>query len=220
MTVTMPDFVEDQANGGTAAFLGRLDPEERDTLFELVENDVRAGIQEELFSRYGAEIDILRGLIKPLSLQVERAVRSEMNSIARGTVELALALGELLARQAIATDEAYLVRTVRELVERTVVGAELTIIANPKEIQKLRKCETDLEDLNVVALVPDMALEVGGCIVQSAGQEWDVTFRGQADALAEMVRDTLIYGGHDLDSGQSLFEVAPEQEIDPGNEDS
>ena len=209
--IETPDFIEDRPTGGAASFLSRLEREERDSLFEMIENDVRGEIEQELYSQYGGDLEVLHATIKPLTARVEQAVASELNSIARGTVELAIALGERLARQSISTDDNYIVRCVQELLDRTVPGAGLTIIASPPEIAKLKKCQSDLDDLNVVSLVPDPTIELGGCIVQASVQEWDLTFRGQADALADQVRDAIIYGGSDLATDQL---APPAQPVD------
>ncbi len=206
--IETPDFVEDRPEGGAASFLNRLDVDERQSLMELIENDIREGIQQDLISQYGNEIELMRATIKPLSDRVEKAVSTELTAIARGTVELAIVIGERLARQAIITDDKFIVRCVEELLERTVPGAELTIIANPQEITKFKKCQTDLDNLNIVALTPDQSLEIGGCIVQTSGQEWDLTFRSQADALAEQVRDAIIYGGSELETNEPAPETA------------
>ena len=114
--------------------------------------------------------------------------------MAKGAVELAVAIGERLARRTIEVDDSYLVRCLEDLIDRTRIGAELTVIAHPSEVAKLEAHADALRDLNVVNIVPEMALERGGCIVQSAGQEWDLTFRGQADALGEITREAMLYG--------------------------
>ena len=204
--IETPDFIEDRPENGAASFLNRLDADERQSLMELIENDIRAEIQQDLYSQYGNEIELLRATLKPLSDRVEKAVAEEMTSIARGTVELAIAIGERLARQAISTDNDYIVRCIEELHERTVPGAKLTIIANPLEIAKLKKCQSDLDNLNIVALTPDQSLDVGGCIVQALDQEWDLTFRSQAEALADQVRDAIINGGRESETDTPVLE--------------
>ncbi len=204
-----PDFVEDRPSDGTGGFLKRLEPEERDALYDLVDTEIRGEVQQELYSQYGAELEILRAMMAPLKQGLEKAVEDELHVIAQGAVELAVAIGQRLARAHIEVDETHMVRCLEELVSRTQIGAELTVIAHPREIQKLQSCRDELRDLNVVNLVPEKALEIGGCIVQSAGQEWDLTFRGQGDALAEMVREAMLYG---KDTGEGInVELPPRQ---------
>lgn len=188
-------FIEDHQHGGAQALLNRLTEEEREAVYDLVADDVRAEIQQELYGNYGQELEVMRSALVPLGKRLEETVRRELHDIATGAVGLAVAVAERLARRSIETDESYLVRCLEELVGRTQVGASLEVVAHPAEIDRLRSCEAELRDLNVTTLVPDRSLEPGGCIVRSAGQEWDLTFRGQVDALSEMIHDAVTYGG-------------------------
>jgi flagellar biosynthesis/type III secretory pathway protein FliH len=189
-----PDFVEDRPCDGAAAFMKRLEPEERETLYATVREEIREELTREINDDFGNELELIRNMVAPLRSQIQKTIDDELHAVAKGAVGLAVAIGERLARRSIEVDDGYLVRCLEELIDRTQIGAELTVIAHPSEVAKLQAHADALKDLNVVNIVPEMALSPGGCIVESAGQEWDLTFRGQADALGEMTREAMLYG--------------------------
>lgn len=188
-------FIEDNPEDGARTLLDRLTPEERMAVYELVAEDVRGEIRAEIHAEFGQELELMRGAMIPLARRLEETVTRELHEIAVGAVGLAVALGERLARTSIDCDDTYLVRCLEELVGRTQTGSSLEVVAHPAEIERLDCCRDELAGLNVTALVPDRSLPPGGCLVRAAGQEWDLTFRGQADALAEMVQNAVTYGG-------------------------
>ncbi len=172
----------------------RLEQEEREALYAMVREEVSEEIRQELHGNIGSEMELIRGMLIPLKDQINKAIDDDLHSMALGAVELAVAIGERLARSAIAVDDTYLVRCLEDLIDRKQIGAELTVIAHPSEVAKLEQYADQLRDLNVVAMTPELALPPGGCIVKSGGQEWDLTFRGQSEALATIARDAMIYG--------------------------
>lgn len=186
-------FIEDNPEDGARTLLDRLTQEERAAVYDLVADDLRGEVRAEIHAEFGEELELMRGALVPLGKRLQETVARELHDIAAGAVELSLALAERLARASIAADEGYLVRCLEELVGRTQVGAAMEVVAHPEEIERLRNCADMLAELNVTSLVPDKGLARGGCIVRSAGQQWDLTFRGQADALGELVRDAVTY---------------------------
>ena len=189
-----PDFIEDRPTDGASAFLKRLEPEEREDLYAMVREELAEEIRQELHESFGNEVELVRGALAPLKEQILKAVDDDLHAMAIGAVQLAVAIGERLARNTIELDDTYLVRCLEELVDRTLIGAELTVIAHPSEVARLEQHAEQLRDLNVVNLVPERGLAPRGCIVKSAGQEWDLTFRGQVDALADMADEAMRYG--------------------------
>lgn len=186
-------FIEDNPEDGARTLLDWLTPDERAAVYDLVADDVRGEVRGEIHAEFGEELELMRGALVPLAKRLQETVQRELHDIAAGAVELSLALAERLARTSIEADTGYLVRCLEELVGRTQVGAAMEVVAHPDEIELLRGCADQLADLNVTSLVPDKGLARGGCLVRSAGQQWDLTFRGQADALGELVRDAVTY---------------------------
>jgi flagellar biosynthesis/type III secretory pathway protein FliH len=208
-----PDFVEDRPNDGAGAFMKRLEPKEREKLYAMVREETLTELRREINNDFGNELELIRNMLTPLKSQIEQTIDNELHAVATGAVELALAIAERLARHSIEIDDAYLVRCLEELIDRTQIGAELTVIAHPSEVSKLDAHADALRDLNVVNIVPEMALERGGCIVKSAGQEWDLTFRGQADALGELTREAMLYGRETKKKDLSGLDVVELDEV-------
>jgi len=188
-------FIEDNPEDGARTLLDRLTQDERAAVYELVADDVRTEVRAEIHAEFGQELELMRGALVPLARRLEQTVQRELHDIATGAVGLAMALAERLARASIEADRDYLVRCLEELVGRTQVGSSLEVVAHPAEIERLKGCDMVLSDLHITSLVPDKSLQLGGCLVRAAGQEWDLTFRGQADALAEMVQNALTFAG-------------------------
>jgi len=202
-----PDFVEDRPIEGQGTFMKRLEPKERETLYAMVREEMHAELTREINDDFGNEFELMRNMLMPLKSQIEKTIDDELHAVATGAVELAVAIAERLARRSIEVDDAYLVRCLEELIDRTQIGAELTVIAHPSEVSKLEAHADALRNLNVVNIVPELSLESGGCIVKSAGQEWDLTFRGQADALGELTREAMLYGRETKKKDLTGFDV-------------
>lgn len=187
------DFVEDTPRGGAISYMNRLNQAERDAVYALVDERARAEIQTELQIANQAAETVRHQALQDLLVKLEDHVEEELHLIAKGAVELAIAMCEQIVKSNINLDRQTMLKRISSIIGRAGQGAELTVIANPVDLDYLHDYADELKRLNVVALIPDKGLDVGSCLVTSEGRQWDLTVSGQVEALSEMVRESILY---------------------------
>jgi flagellar biosynthesis/type III secretory pathway protein FliH len=188
-----PDFVEDSPRGGAISHMNRLNQAERDDVYALVDSRIREEINKELQAANKVAETMRQQLLADLMVTLERRVEEELHKVSKGAVELAIAMSEQILKNTISIDREAMVKRIASIIGRADLGAELTVIAHPEDLDTLQGFEVELKRMNVVAMIPDKGLEQGSCLVMSEGREWDLTAKGQIESLSEMVRESLLY---------------------------
>jgi len=186
------NFVEDFPADGLGGFLHRLDAQERETLFRLVEAEVRGDVARQLRLENEQWRQGIDGTIRALAESVQARVADELHDVARHAVELAIAMAEQILRRAVALDRDVLLKAVETIIFRAERGTSFTLIANPADVAALQDHAEALRELNIVSVNPDRRVERGGCVINAGGREWDYTIGGRFERLAEVVRESML----------------------------
>ncbi len=176
-------FVEDFPADGLGGFLHRLDAQERETLFKLVETEVRGDVSRQLRlenEEWRLGID---GTIRSLAAEVQARIADELHDVARNAVELSIAMAEQILRRAVVLDRDILLKAVETIIFRAERGTSYSLIANPADVAALQDHADTLRDLNIVNVNPDRRVERGGCVITAGGREWDYTVGGRLSML-------------------------------------
>ncbi len=186
------DFVEDFPEDGLTSFLNRLEPDERDALYQLVDSEIRAEITRELAAENERWREQAHAFLEQLASRLEEKVDDEMAAVSRNAVELSIAMSEQIMRRAVELDRGSVLKAVETIIFRAKRGTKFTIIANPADADFLKQRPDDLTTLNIVAVESDRRIERGGCVITSDGQEWDYTVGGRFEKMAEIVRESIL----------------------------
>jgi flagellar biosynthesis/type III secretory pathway protein FliH len=185
-------FVEDFPADGLGGFLHRLDAQERETLFKLVETEVRGEVVRQLRLDNEQWRQGIDETIRNLGAAMQARVADELHDVARHAVELSIAMAEQILRRAVELDRSVLLKAVETIVFRAERGTSFTLIANPADVTALQDHAETLRDLNIVSVNPDRRIERGGCVINAGGREWDYTLGGRFERLAEVVRESML----------------------------
>jgi len=185
-------FVEDFPADGLGGFLHRLDAQERETLFRLVETEVRGDVSRQLRLENEEWRRGIDGTIRNLAAEVQARVADELHDVARNAVELSIAMAEQILRRAVVLDRDVLLKAVETIIFRAERGTSFNLIANPADVAALQDHADTLRDLNIVSVNPDRRVERGGCVITAGGREWDYTLGGRFERLAEVVRESML----------------------------
>lgn len=196
-------FVEDFPADGLGGFLHRLDAQERETLFRLVETEVRGDVARQLRLENEEWRQGIDGTIRALAEAVQARVADELHDVARDAVELSIAMAEQILRRAVALDKDVLLKAVETIIFRAERGTSFTLIANPADVTALQDHAEVLRELNIVSVNPDRRVERGGCVINAGGREWDYTLGGRFERLAEVVRESMLEPADDRPGGES-----------------
>lgn len=196
-TITGPAPQKFRRESGFAdgkALMSHLTPEERSQVFELVELDVAKD--------YAAREELVRAECERRSEQTRQEFLNwgteyaqqtdrEMRQIACSAVRLAFQLAERIVRARVAADPGILVRAVESTLFKIQSNRPLTVTVNPEDAAWLEQQPELLKRLRIGEMVADRRVSRGGCRIESQAQEWDATLRGQIDALAELLEETM-----------------------------
>lgn len=196
-------FVEDFPADGLGGFLHRLDAQERETLFRLVETEVRGEVSRQLRLENEQWRQGIDGTIRELAAAVRTQVADEMHDVARNAVELSIAMAEQILRRAVELDRDVLLKAVETIIFRAERGTSFSLIANPADVAALQDHAEALRELNIVSVNPDRRIERGGCVINAGGREWDYTLGGRFERLAEVVRESMLEPPEDRPGGES-----------------
>jgi flagellar assembly protein FliH len=186
------DFVEDYPRDGLTSFLNRLEPHERDALYQLVDGEIRAEITRELAEENERWRERAHAFIEELAQRLDAKLDEELEKVSRSAVELSIAVAEQILRRAIELDEGAALKAIETIIFRAKRGTKFTVIAHPEDAQYLQQRPDELTSLNIVAVESDRRIERGGCVITSEGQEWDYTVGGRFEKLSEIVRESIL----------------------------
>lgn len=196
-------FVEDFPADGLGGFLHRLDAQERETLFRLVETEVRGEVTRQLRLENEQWRQGIDATIRELAAAARTQVADELHDVARNAVELSIAMAEQILRRAVELDRDVLLKAVETIIFRAERGTSFTLIANPADVAALQDHAEALRELNIISVNPDRRIERGGCVINAGGREWDYTLGGRFERLAEVVRASMLELPDDRPGGES-----------------
>ncbi|MBC8425643.1 hypothetical protein H8E07_16130 [bacterium] len=186
------DFVEDYPRDGLTSFLNRLEPHERDALYQLVDEEIRVEITRELVAENERWREQAHAFIEEVATRLEEKMDEELTQVARSAVELSVAMSEQIMRRAIELDEQAVLKAIETIIFRAKRGTKFTVIAHPEDTKFLEARPDELEALNIAAVESDRRIERGGCVITSDGQEWDYTVGGRFEKMSEIVRESIL----------------------------
>lgn len=158
------DAGEEQAARGYAAGLARAQAETQTRIQEL---DARV-------RQLDAVLQHLAQPLKALDADVERQL-----------LQLALTVGQQLARRELQTDPAQVVAIVRQCLEQLPVNArEVRVHLHPQDAECVRERLAPPGGERAWSLVDDPTLARGGCVVRSEHSQIDARFQSRLAALA------------------------------------
>jgi len=197
------DFVEDHPSNGLNGFLSRLTPEERASLYQLVEAEITERVREELTAENAQWRRQQAALLEQVAEQWRQQQRRDLDQIASRSVELAIAMAERMLYCRLQVDREALLRSLETLVYRAPRGTAFTLLVNPEDVDWLQEHAADLAALNIEEIRSERRVSPGGCLVTTDGQEWDFTVKGRFEKLAMVVREALLGDSRDgLASGE------------------
>jgi len=194
-------FREDYSHTGPREMLDRLTSAERDALYQLASADLREEMSAEMEKRDRERQRVQEQFLGELSERMRELQEGESERIARGAVDLAIAMAGQILKAAVAVDRDVLVRALQVMLYKVRSGVAMTVTTNPADCEYLKSREEMMEGLNIAEVVPDPRIAQGGCQVVSDGQEWDLTLPGRLEVLAEAVRDAMRSGADDGEGG-------------------
>ena len=186
------DFVEDFPQDGLTSFLNRLDDDERDALYALVDGEIRAEITRELVEENERWREQSHAFLEELSETLDTRIDEELTRISRSAVDLSIAMSEQILRRSVEFDDQAVLKAIETIIFSAKCGTKFTVIAHPEDTQFLKQRPDELTSLNIVAVEADRRIERGGCVITSDGQEWDYTVGGRFEKLSEIVRESIL----------------------------
>ncbi len=189
---TRLDFVEDFPSDGLGSFMNRLDLSEREALYQMIRDEQRQEIEQEVEEKYADTREHDRSVIEALATRLEEKVDEDLKSIAHSALDLSLAMAEQITRRVIELDRSVLQSAIETIIYRAKRGTKFTVVVNPDDAHYMQERPDDLARLNIVEIEIDQRIERGGCLVTADGQEWDYTVSGRLDRLTEVVRESIL----------------------------
>ncbi len=185
------DFPTETSTG----VMERLDSQERDTLYRMATEDVRAEMAAEQERRDSERLRVQEQFLQDLADRIGANNRESFEMMSRGTAELAIAMAEQIVKQTIEIDRSVLMRALDTVMYKARNGAALVVTTNPADAEYLKSHTEAVERLNISTVRSDPRVAQGGCLVESEGQEWDLTIESRIETLAEAVRESMAGGG-------------------------
>ena len=194
------DFVEDYPRDGLDGFMKRLELNERESLYHLVSEELRAEIRRELEDENAKRLAQGDSFAQTLAKRLDEKVDAELTNVSHQAVELAIAMAEQIVRRSIELDRDALSTAIQTVIHRAKRSTRYTIVVNPDDAEYLGTRPEMLDKLHIERVEIDQRMERGGCVVEADGQEFDYTVAGRLDRLAEVVRESVLEGGVDEDT--------------------
>lgn len=175
---------------------------ERAQVFELVEQDVATKYQaqeaalktefEQKLAEVKANYEKALGTwTTEFSDNVSTQTQAELKTAAAASARLAIQLAGKIVRSAIKEDQDALVRVIETTLFKIQNDSGLSVSVHPDDAQWLDQDVELKQKLGIENVVADRRVEQGGCIIESAGREWDATLASQLDTLTEIVEEMI-----------------------------
>ncbi len=188
------DFVEDFPRDGLKGFLDRLELDERESLYQLVSDELREEIRSELEEENALWLEKGKSVARHLVQALEKKYDAALETVSRQALDLSIAMAEQIVRRSIELDSDALLTALETVIYRTKRGTRFTVLVNPADAEFLRSQPEELERLNIVGIEVDQRIERGGCLVEVDGQEFDYTVSGRLEVMEEAVRQAMLGG--------------------------
>ena len=179
---------------GGEAIMAHLTPEERATVFELVEIDVARSYDRKLKDaerEFEARLKEQQGIMRSWAEGFQAAVNAELRDLAAACIDLSLHLASRIARKTVAVDREPLVRALETALFKIPTGSRMNITAHPDDAAWLEQDSELRERLGIGEVQGDRRISRGGCHIEAAGREWDATLEGQLEALTRLVEEKM-----------------------------
>ncbi|MCP4293663.1 MAG: hypothetical protein GY780_17690 [bacterium] len=194
-------FMSESGFAGPETIMGHLTPEERNQVFDLVEQDIQRVFEaqeNELIKNNQIELERVKtefeSTFNNWSAQLQDAMANHMKETADASARMALILAEKVIRKKIDSDPEILIRALETTLFKMDGKKTLTVSIHPEQVDLLNKQTELMERLGIDQVVSDRRVDPGGCIVQTEKQEWDATIKGQIESLGEIIEEMISTG--------------------------
>ena len=136
----------------------------------------------------GNAVEALHGVCR----EMLHARNAFLDSLEPQLVQLSVALAERILEREVQLDPGVVASTARAALERVLDAEKVVLRANPADLAVLRERKpeylAEFEQIHSIELVPDEAVESGGCIASTNRLEIDARFSEQlANMMAQML---------------------------------
>jgi flagellar assembly protein FliH len=141
--------------------------------------------ERELESRIARERDQLFSLLDAIQTQYA----SFQQKAERTSIELAVAIAELILKRELATDREAVIRQIHEALKRVLGVERIKLRVNPEDEQLVRDRRSEIlaesDSIREMVIEPDEAISRGGCIVESESGNVDALVSTQLHKIEE-----------------------------------
>ncbi|MBU8871880.1 MAG: flagellar assembly protein FliH [Gemmatimonadales bacterium] len=195
------------------SLLNNLTQEERKVLFDLVEQDlVREFKDREETLKAEQEKHLLQtqsdyeSKLAAWAAEFGKTISTQTNvnllEIGKASALLAVQLAGKITRTLVPLDPDILVRGMETTLSKVSGSQPIRIVVHPDDASWLQGQPDFLQQLRIGEVSSDRRIERGGCLLQSAGREWDATLAGQLEALGEVVNEAMATSVSETTSAQ------------------
>lgn len=152
----------------------------------------RADGREEARAEAAPRLDALAQSLEQAVERVDAAHEQAMREARRDVLDLALAIGERVAKRAVELDEDAALKQVEAALEVLLRATDLAIQVHPDDAasveEALPSLKTRLDRSARMRVEPDPSLTRGSAIVRTSGGEIDATVEGQIARIVDSLR--------------------------------
>ncbi len=134
-------------------------------------------------------IEKLRQTIEDQNIERENLIRS----IEEEALMLCVDVAEKIIRHEVRTDPEIVSRVLKMCLRRLKHRGEVTVRANPSEVERLRAIRDELlnsaESLRELNIVEDRRVAAGGCVVESPSGDFDARIETQIEQIRRKLMD-------------------------------
>lgn len=194
-------FMSETGFSAPQAIMNHLTQEERNQVFELVEQDVAREYETKLMELKAAHEEDLQLARKEFEKSlvnwgqgIQEALESHLKETADSAARLAVQLAEKMVRAKAAADTGVLVRALEVCLFKLEGSRSVSVNVHPDQAAWLGDQPELLAKLGIENVVADRRVETGGCLVRTEKKEWDATIKGQLQILSELVEEMTATG--------------------------
>ncbi len=125
---------------------------------------------------------------------VEGAKEDVFRANERFLLELVYRIGRMVTLKELSTDKEYLLRLIKELIDRVGVRENITIRVNPEELKTLSMLESDIAEnfgtLKNISIEPSKQVASGGCVIETEWNAIDASVETQLKGVYEALIKT------------------------------
>lgn len=166
--------------------MARLEREAYEKGFEQGQKDGLA-LEERQLEEKGKQLDALFAGIRDLRGQIYSETEGEL-------LNLSLLIAKKIIRSEVRTDPEVIIRTIRSSLQFLVDKSRLRIMVNPEDMEEVKRILPDLAGMTKggkFQVVEDIAIERGGCVLESGFGRVNATLDDQLGMLEKAIEEEL-----------------------------